>query len=219
MNKTLVIIQGHKGVRETLARHWPYFKLSGCDLCGAASDNEPLIWPETIPMINLGPETGRGGDSLPRNLIRTLEGFMAHPGLKDYTMAMVVEYDCVFVSPVFFFSHEMGAHLAGGPYPGLKASNFFHPPWIFNREFIPKVIMWGNHMIAEGDIEKGYTDFFLGRMADRFGFVISHVIGIYSQNTMDRPECQEQCRLLIQEGRVRMVHGIKTADQLKATIP
>lgn len=217
--KTLVVITGHRSVAATIARHWSYFKKSGCDLAGAASENAPSIWPEPVPLIDLGKEEGRGGDVLCRNFIKTLEGFLAHPALVDYTDIAIVEYDCVFTGPLPPFTGGFRACLAGGPYPGLKANNFWHPLWQLDRAMCRRVIICGTEMIKQGDTEKGYTDFFIGRMNDLYNLGIVHLPGIYSQNTMETPACQEQCRLLIQEGRVFFVHGIKTEEQLRATIP
>lgn len=217
--KTIVCIQGHRTVKSTIERHWHYFKKSGCDLCGASSENGPDIWPEKIPLIDLGPEQGRGGDVLCRNFIKTIQGFLNHPELTDYESIAIVEYDCCFVAPLPPFDGGFRACLAGGPYPGLKANNFWHPIWQLDRSMACRVIMHGTQMIAEGDTEKGFTDFFIGRMNDRFDLGIKHLPGIYSQNTMEVPACQEQCRLLINEGRVFFVHGIKTKEQLEATIP
>lgn len=217
--KTLVAICGHRGVKELIARHWNFYKKSGCDLCGVASENAADLWPEPVPMIDLGPEQGRGGDVLCRNFIKTLEGFLAHPTLVDYTDIAIIEADTVFVAPIPPFEGGFRACLAGGPYPGLKANNFWHPIWQMDRAMARRVIICGTEMILQGDTERGFTDFFVGRMNDLYNLGIQHFPGIYSQNTMEVPACQEQCRLLIQEGRVWFVHGIKTHDQLKATIP
>lgn len=219
MNKPLVVVTGHKTVKKTIERHWPYFKRSGADLCGAASENTPDLWPEKIPLIDLGPEQGRGGDVLCRNFITTLREFLNHPELQEYDSVAICEYDCVFVAPLPPFSGGFRACLAGGPYPGLKANNFWHPIWQMDRAMACRVIIHGTKMIQEGDTEKGFTDFFVGRINDLHELGIVHFPGIYSQNTMEVPACQEQCRLLIQEKRVFFVHGIKTKEQLDATIP
>lgn len=217
--KTLLIIQGHRTVKSTIERHWSYFKKSGVDLCGAASENSPDLWPEKIPLIDLGPEQGRGGDILCRNFIKTLKLFLNHPDLMEYEAVAITEYDTIFCGPIPPFEGGFKAHLAGGPYPGLKAQNFWHPLWQLDKEMICRVIINGTKMIEEGDVEKGYTDFFVGRMNDRFNYGIKPFTGIYSQNTMEVPAMQKQCRELIKEGKIWFVHGIKTREQLEATIP
>lgn len=217
--KTILCITGHSTVKETIARHWPWFKRAGVDLCGVSAENREDIWPEKIPLIDLGPEQGRGGDVLCRNFIKTLQGFIHHPDLMDYESIAITEYDTIFCDKLPEFKGGFKAHLAGGPYPGLKANNFWHPIWQMDRATACQVIIHGQKMIEEGDTEKGFTDFFIGRMNDRFNLEIAPFTGIYSQNTMEVPSMQKQCRELIKEGKIWFVHGIKTQEQLEATIP
>lgn len=217
--KTLLIIQAHPRVGSTLAFLWPWFRGSGLDICGASCSNTPALWPEPVPLIDLGPDFGRGGHHLCVNWINTWKRFLNDERFKDYEAACIVEYDCLFTKAVPTFSGGIAATFAGGPYPGLKANQFYHPPWIADRQSAAKMIEYGEKMIADNDTERGFTDFFVGRMKDLFGLEIQSLSGVYSRNTMDQPSDQTLARSLIKEGRLFMVHGVKTQEQMKAILP
>ena len=217
--KTLLLIQAHSSVADTLRMHWPWFKGSGLDICGVACDNRVDLWPEPVPMIDLGPDRGRGGDHLCRNFVETWRKWLHDARFKEYEAACIVEYDCLFTKAFPEFAGGIAATFAGGPYPNLKANQFYHPPWIADRASAQKIVEHGTQMLKEGDIEQGYTDFFLGRMKDRFGLEIASLPGVYSRNTMDQQSDQILARSLIKEGRLFMVHGVKTRAQLEAIMP
>lgn len=214
MSKTLLLIAAHPGAGPTLSRHWPYLKGAGVDIAGASTENKCSLWPEPVHMIDLGHENGRGGDNLVKNFLRQVAAFLTMPQLSHYTDLCIIEYDCLFIKPLPKFEGGFWSHLAGGPYPNLKANQFYHPPWWMSRDMARIVVKSGEEMIRDGDVEKGFTDFFIGRMQDRYGIPIRHLQGIYSRNTMENPTDIIQCRDLIREGRILMVHGVKTQDQL-----
>lgn len=217
--KTLLIIQAHPKVAVTLAFMWPWYKGSGLDICGASCDNTPELWPEPVPLINLGHDLGRGGHHLCTNWINTWKLFLGDARFTSYEAACIVEYDCLFTSAFPEFNGGIAATFAGGPYPGLKANQFYHPPWVADREHAAKIIEYGERMINDNDTESGFTDFFVGRMKDLFGLEIQPLSGVYSRNTMDQASDQELARSLIKEGRLFMVHGVKTKEQLMAILP
>ncbi len=69
-------------------------------------------------------------------------------------------------------------------------------------------------MIADGDIELGSPDCFLGRMTERFSLPISDCpFPVYSRNSLDIPWQLEEAAEAVKSGAV-MIHGVKTAAQL-----
>lgn len=217
--KTLLIIQAHPRAKATLTFMWPWFKGSGLDICGASCDNSDDLWPEPVPLIDLGPDEGRGDPYLCVNWINTWKRFLEDEVFSDYEAACIVEYDCLFTKALPEFTGGIAATFAGGPYPGLKANQFYHPPWIADRASAAKMVVLGERMIADGETEKGYTDFFVGRMKDLYRLDIHSLSGVYSRNTMDQASDQELARSLIKEGRLFMVHGVKTKAQMEAILP
>ncbi len=188
-------------------------------MCGVACDNSPELWPETLPLINLGPDRGRGNPHLCRNWVNTWKYWLADERFLQYEAACIVEYDCVFIKAPPEFTGGIWATFAGGPYPGLLANQFYHPPWFADRVAAAKLVECGEKMIRDNDTERGYTDFFLGRMKDLFSLTITPIPGVYSRNTMDQKSDQDLARSLIKEGRLFMVHGIKNRAQLVAIFP
>lgn len=212
---TLLLIAANPSSAQILLRHWPYLKRAGASaIAGASTVNRPGLWPEAVHLIDLGPERGREGNALILNFIRQIKAFLTLPNLAQFTDLLICEQDCIFIKALPKFEGGFWAHLAGGPYPNLKAQQFYHPPWWMSRDMAKDVVKFGEEMVQDGDVEKGYTDFFIGRMKDRYGLDIKNLPGIYSRNTIEDKSDIDQIRALIKEDRLLMIHGVKTKAKL-----
>jgi hypothetical protein len=206
----LLFIHAHPGTEETLRRHWKYFERAGASrIIGIEPKGSRIKWPKDIMRLDIG-ETPKHGGTLCRQLIDTFAYGLSFP---EATHFAVTEYDSVFLKALPDELAGFWTHVGGHKSPGFKANNYFHTPWIADRETAYKVVAYGHLMLAENDIEGGHPDRFIGWMFERFNLPFTR-LPAYTQNSFDRPEFVEEARRAVRNG-VYFLHGIKTAAQLE----
>ena len=215
MNKSLVGIFSYAGANATVGRHWPYFRKAGVPLWGIGRINTSCLWPDGVfNPVNIGEDTYVCGDNLCKRLIIACEHFLMLPWMQQFNDVCLIEYDSIFTRALPEHPGGLATCIAGGNSPGFKGTRFFHTPWWVDRPTAALIVAEGRLMLAEGDIEHGFPDRFLGRLVDRCPMHITET-NTFSVNTIDNPAYVEAAREAIRRGSF-MVHGIKTADQLKA---
>jgi hypothetical protein len=220
--KTLIAILAHQEASSTLARHWPYYELAGCDILGIGRCDKAVTWPSgkevrsLIATTSIGMDGYAGGSNHLDRFIRLLDYFLESSFFDRYSDICVIEYDSIFVK--LLQEHPgQGAlltTLAGvGDGRDFAACPYFHCPWWLDRSAADHVSEVGKRMLKNKLWERGFLDRWLGLMVELYGIQWAPAPS-WSVNAIDSPEWVAQARLAIKEGAV-FVHGIKTAQQLR----
>lgn len=214
--KTALLIQSFPGANATVARHWPFYKLSGLDLFGVGREGNGCVWPEGVKAVkNIGVDSYINGNNLPSRLVECFRWFYADAIFLEYTHCMVIEYDGIFCVPPPA-PPEVAGHLAGYLMPPMKSLKFFHCPWWLSREAAIKFVAKGDELIAAGDYEHGNPDFFFGYVWQVLDIPVLPLVGTYSRNTIDGASSLQECRDLFHTKSMWFFHGVKTEMQLNA---
>lgn len=164
-------IIAHPKDNELLARHWPYFKMTGWNILGCGPDSgEPVQWPEKVQTLNtgkLGTRMTPAGSSIfglveqELDIIRT---FLNTHAAHGYDALCIVEADNLFVrKPV---EHPRnGMYLApiipSYASPGIfKTSVYFSTPRMMDRRCAEQFHAHGRGMFQRGDVEHWISDRF-----------------------------------------------------------
>jgi hypothetical protein len=153
------------------------------------------------------------GDNLPRRILDTAAYLLSQPNWRE---AAIIEHDTVVFKQIPSVLNEDGlhAHLAGYWVPGFKAKKYFHNAWVCNRGSWDLILKRGRQMIYEADYERGFPDYFLGWLCERFNIpTYDKTFYEYSQNTIQGPVALAQAREAYRAG-CHVIHGIKN----KATL-
>lgn len=165
--KTLLAIIAHPNDNDRLARHWPYFKMTDCDILGCGpAEGQCVSWPEYVNCLNtgkLGKRDTPAGSSI-FGLVEQELDIWRHFLTTDYDALSVVEADNVFV-------RKPPEHPGGGIYlvttipnyspPGIfKTPVYFSTPRFGDRRCIEQLHAHGRHMFARGDVEHWISDRF-----------------------------------------------------------
>lgn len=218
----ILLIHSYPKGSETLKRHWPYFMNSGADEIWVIGTTEGECWaPEGIPLVRVGEDRYIDGPHLPNRLIDTLEW----GACTEHEHILIAEYDVLFLSPikVKMMEHAVAAHRAGSQTWGSTAKSFYHPPWLFKREFAKRFIEEGRKVIAEGipDRKRGQPpppeaspDVFFGLVVERLGQPVQIDLWTeYSRNGFDVPGHLGEAREARRNGVV-VIHGIKSKMEM-----
>lgn len=211
MNRNLYLfIHAHPGTEDTLKRHWKYFEMSGAQrIIGITPKGAKMEWPKDVMRLDIGDVPKHGG-ALCKQLIDTFAVGLSFP---DVTHIAVSEYDSAFLKPLPESLPGFWTHVGGHKSPSFQANDYFHTPWIADREMAYKIVAYGHLMLMEGDIEGGHPDRFIGWMFQRFGLPYTR-LPAYTRNTIETPEEIEQARKAIRNGCF-FIHGIKSAISLQ----
>lgn len=212
--KTALLIHSHPAANDIVARHWSWYQKSGLDIFGIGRDGNGCQWPDNAPYFNIG-RVGRG--DLSERLTATFELFLQNPRLADYTHAMVIESDAIFLGSPPYGHIEAAATLAGGPIAGFKANAFYHTPWWLNRDMANRFVSSARNLIRAGEVEQNSPDFFFALAFDRLGIPVGHLTGTFCRNVLGTyPGDFEAVRERVKSGQVWYVHGVKTREHLDA---
>lgn len=220
--KTLLVILSYAKANETVARHWPYYELTGCNILGVGREDSDCRWPtgpenrSMIGHIEVGKDSYVNGDNLCRRIVDVLERLVDGQEFQAYTDFLLTEHDAIFL-------HGLPGHMGGmittlGGYggSGFTGTKFYHGPWWVDRQTAGEMVLYGRRMLKLGLIETGFPDRFIGLMDDLYDLGVSYSDEwTYSRNALDRPEYIQEARKAIERG-AWYVHGIKTEAQLKA---
>lgn len=221
MKKTLLAIHSYAGANHMVSVLWPYYKVAGCDILGIGRTNAQCLWPEAMQTRDIGedpfkPWSQHQTDNLCRRLIDTLDVCLRD--FTQYSDYCIIEWDSIFVKPLpehsgGFISVPCGVE----NWPGFKAKVAFLGPWWFDKDSAKKAIDKGRELIANGDIEKGTPDFFIGRVVELTGIPYK-AIPVVFQMEFNTPQFIEDARKHYLAKDVYYMHGIKTEQQLKAIV-
>jgi hypothetical protein len=214
----ILAVQAFPGSNSACARHYPLWKHCGFDrIVGIATVGGGCKFPAGMEYVEIGRNSYISGDHLPRRFIDTAAWLLSQPNWRE---ASIIEWDTITLKqfPSVLNVDGLHAHLAGYGGGRFKALKFFHNPWTANIGTWHQVVKFGRQMIAEGDIELGHPDFFIGLLCQRFGLPITEsLIQCYSQNTIASPWQIADARKHIALGAIA-VHGVKSAEVLKTLL-
>ncbi len=218
--KTLLAIMSYAKANATVARHFPWWLRSECDMIGVGHIDTECVWPEHprfIGSIRCQKDSYAVGDNHILRFIDVLRHFLHSPDLKGYGAICVIEYDGIFLKPFpRIRPGEIIMKLAGNRDGDFRGSKYWHTPWAMDRIMAGKILTWGKAMHAAGLIEHGFIDRWLGLMFDLHGVDVTDTgCATYTQNTIDNQEKILECRRAVENG-AWYVHGIKSAEVLQA---
>ena len=209
----VLMLQTYPGANGRILAHFPYYRTSGCEkVVGVVTEGGGCFWP-TKDTVTIGPDRYASGSHLPMRLLKSIEHGLA---LKADTI-VVSEWDCLFFKPI---PRDLPKGLVmtrtGGNSPGFEGQSFYHPPWIMDSSTAKEVLAVGYKLVADGRIEQGFPDRFIGLVAEVGGITVhGDIISRYTQNTIDRPEWVAEARAA-RRGGCHAVHGVKTQAVLNA---
>lgn len=203
----ILLVHSCQKANSAVFLHYLYYLQSGCErVVGILTEGGRCKWP-TEDTVAISPDRYIDGPHLPNRLLRTLEFGLAQ-GADEI---VVIEYDVLFFHPLpAVLPKGITMNWTGGNQPGFKCTRFAHVPWTMDAETAKLVIAEGDKMLAEGDIEGGNPDLFLGRLTDRRPDIPVHS-GLYpsfTRNSYDIPGDLEKARAAVKAGAV-VCHGIK----------
>lgn len=224
-SKTLMAILSSPQDNEMVARHWPYFKMTGWDIVGCGTVDGGCQWPEPIMRF----DTGQLGKRITNGIsaiwglvpqeIEILKMFLT----TNYQTLVINEADNVWVkrNPP---SHPGGMLYLINLMTNLHRGIFNTPvyastPRICDRETAEHLVHWGSKMIAQGDVEYWISDRFMMKVAFtgqlRFQHYPSWTSFPMAWSGMPVTEAFiKDARAAIHLGNYSL-HGIKTAEQLE----
>lgn len=209
--KVLLAIHSYPGANELVKQLWPYYDKSGWDIIGIGTNDNKTQWPDGVKFVNIGRNAYIYDHSnLPQRLVNTIKYFLER--CPEYTHLCIVEYDCIFLSPLEFQETGITTHLAGGTV-GTEANAFYHVPWFMDRESGALIMEEGERLILQKRFELGSPDVFLGLILQNLG-INPHESNTFSVNSFDLPKNIEAGRKAISEG-CKFLHGVKSMQQLE----
>lgn len=219
MKSCIAYIHSYPGAAAALAMLWPGFKKLELSLIGVECDGEPTVWPEPIPTIDAGINAYATADpyNLPSRLVLTLKHFLT----TEFERCIVMEYDTLILGPIPDYPSGFVAKHFLGVIPGSEATQFFHTPWLFDRESAETVIRVGMELMMDGTVGRGgwihgSPDMFLGLIVDRSGMKFTDS-GTFTKNTIHSPEDITLARQAVADG-VWFLHGVKSREVLDAIL-
>ncbi len=212
--KCALLIHGYPGCEDGLRRHWPYFKKSGLDLFGIGREGHIMQWPESMVTKDIGPNGYIEGGQLPERMTHTFRWFRDDPRFANYTHAMLVEWDVVFLRPPPEITNPVCANKAGSFDHNGKGISFFHGPWTLSKLTADLFVQKADELLAKGERTGGTPDFFFGLVWDELGVTVQHLEGTFSRNSLDIEADRIMARDRIRSGECWYVHGIKSKSQL-----
>ena len=210
-----LLVQSCVSANQTVARHFPYYEKAGCDqIIGVLTTGGRCEWPGNNS-IEIGRDSYVDGDHLCRRLVDTVQAGID----AGATEIVVIEYDvCFFRALPDRMPSGLVMNATGGWSEGFRGRRYFHPPWMMDLDTAYRVVEAGREMLADGDIEKGFPDRFIGRLAERYDVPVHEAwFQNYTQNSLDQPEYLKQARQARLSG-CHMIHGFKSKAQLEYVI-
>lgn len=223
-SKTLMAIISAPQDNALVARHWKYFKLAGCDILGAGTEDGKCEWPE--PVLRL--DTGKIGKRITNGIsaiwglceqeLDVLEAFLT----TGYQACCVVEADNLMVRKLPDHTGHMLylANLMTNLHPGIfKTPIYFSTPRYCDRETAQHIVHWGRKMITQHDHECWISDRFFAHIAFTGRLRFKHLPS-YTSFPFQWSGCPvkeafiKDARAAIEMGDVS-IHGVKTAEQLE----
>lgn len=164
---TLLAIISHPKDNELLARHWPYFKMTGWPILGCGTEDGACVWPDYVPRLNtgkMGTVMTPAGSSIYGLVEQELDIWSYFLKNNQYDSVCVVEADNLFV-------RKPPEHPGSGLYlvtalPNYMPAGIFKMPVYFStprwgdRRVIEQLHAHGRGMFERGDVEHWISDRF-----------------------------------------------------------
>jgi len=215
--KTLVAVLAHQEYNDMVARHWPWYRKSGCDILGVGREDKPVTWPVSpgddgfVGSVGLGESSRAYRDNHLDRLLRVLELFVE----TEYSDCCIIEADAIFLKPLPAHPGNCIVTTLGGygGEGGFAPCRFWHTPWWMDKGTAQDVIEYGRRMLKMKIFEGGFVDRWLGLMVELYQLPVTPALS-FSVNTLDSEEYLTAARIAVIRGAY-YVHGIKTEYQLK----
>lgn len=210
--RTILAVMSHPEANELVARHWQYYERAGADvILGVETEGGGCEWPKQCTFRAVIGERGYvNAGRLPKRLVGILDACLT---LGPFDQIAVIEADTIFLRQIPKLLPGMTAMLRGPGTPQYKGKSYYHCPWMFTREAAARTFLAGHNLILAGEIERGYTDRFVGWAVEKYGIPV-HQLPMYSRNELDSIEYLVEAKRAIEDGAIS-VHGVKTAEQLE----
>jgi hypothetical protein len=217
--KTLVGIQGHAGMQESINVNCEFWKNSNCDLIGLEGLDSPVEWwPDFVSLRCKNPI--RPGKSLgyglkPTLSVDSIESLTKLANACHFDALLWTECDSIFLGPVpdEFDRSALNAVIAGYCPPEWKGGDgpFLHPPFLMTVEIATKWCDASKEVSTEEG--NGAPDVFVPIVCKAANIGIVQISGVYSCNGLDMRllsklnEARESARMGCWH-----IHGIKRKD-------
>jgi hypothetical protein len=209
---TLLCIHSYPGANETLLRHWPHFCEFGADrIVGVGTVGDGTHFPcETIKIGENRYMKMKGkDDNLCRRLLNTVKWCLSQPEERF----AILEYDTLVLRKMPPWQ-GVNASLTGGRINGSKATQFFHNPWLFDRDSGESLVRAMEDALGDSaEYPNNSPDLFFGLACERAGIKVGCGFRLFTRNTLDH-----DLDLACQAARdgAHVIHGVKTEEQYQA---
>lgn len=206
-NHTLLCIHSYPGANEAIIRHWPNFCTFGADrIMGIGTTDGKCEFPG--PSVNIGEnaymKTRGKDDHLCRRLLDTVKWCLTQPEDRF----AIIEYDTLILRK-FPKWEGVNAFLTGGPINGSKANQFFHNPWLFDRDSGTALVQAMEAVLPESDAYPDNSpDLFFGLACERAGIKVKCNFKFFTRNSLDLNGDLELAVEAAISG-VHAIHGVK----------
>ena len=222
--KTLLSIMAHAEASDAVARHWKYWKQSGCDILGLSPLDAPCRWPEKIPTHNFG-NRGREGVNI---IERFIDAFLTlgYCDQEGFDQIILIEYDVVTFGKLNLREYppvQIACERGHNTDAKFQAATYCLPPVIMTPTVMMEIGGEMKRMARKGQIEHGCADRMIGLAVQHLGLVAEQVPGCMTcdfrhADPVTREQRFEQARAMLKRGELRFCHMIKTAEELERLV-
>jgi hypothetical protein len=140
----------------------------------------------------------------------------------DHNWFLIAEYDVLFFRPIRLDKTKkpVASHLAGIKISKAheRALNFYHNPWLMNRQFARDFVLQGRATVNSGvctwNSAESSPDVFFGLVCQQLEQEVQDYLWTqFSRNSFDIPGDLEKARKAFREG-IDIIHGVKTEAEL-----
>lgn len=210
--KTLLCIHSYPGANETLLRHWPHFCEFGADrIVGIGTKGGGTEFPcESVEIgENRYMKMKGNDDNLCLRLLNTVKWCLSQPEERF----AILEYDTLVLRRMPNWQ-GVNAHLTGGRVNGSKATQFFHNPWLFDRESGESLVRAMEDALGDSaEYPNNSPDLFFGLACERAGIKVGCNFKLFTRNTLDH-DLDLACEAA--RSGAHVIHGVKSEAQYLA---
>lgn len=211
--KTALVVMSYKNQEETVLRHLPFWKASGADCLIGDAPNDGTVWPDGFNMGLVNGKSQHAGEEIINRVVQLME-VLPRLGFDRYCL---IEYDVLILRPIEWGGPGFRSEISESVDSHFKSRFFYLPPWIMDGQTMKELAVIGRQMLAEGNIEGGFVDRFMGVATDRLGIQVRRVLGgIFTRDfRLEPPEAYKLGRGLAMGNKVTYLHTVKTQHELE----